>query len=495
MLRSTLITAGTVALAAGATAQTQLQFDTPIKAPGVKYGGTYHTVTGTITRDTWQVSNFGALDAIYTNTSTQFYFTGIIGPTGSRAGGQITDTGGIPTTMNTLVSGVTRDEYLVTSFDFSYCDLDQAGPVSGWDVFFYESLAPGTSALGAPTVQTLNLTGLPTGGFCWVFNIDLSGGDEFCIGGDGGDGVFDNDLDFDAFGWGMQYTGTGVAAAGPLGAGDPSATDTNYISPNTATSVTAAPAATEGTGTYYNPMAGCTEAFNPTGSALDAGTGFGNDDFGFVDDIVGGGANSGAFYFANFDAMGNLVRAGYWNRTGVCDAVNTPHYSFYIELQSALDCAPGDPGVPMVNCAATANTSGAMGLTEALGSGVPSDNNLTLRASGLPTQPVGVFGIFLHSLDDRSGNPISVGQGVLCLGDAGRFGAPNQIRQADPNGVAELTTTTGDFDLANLPIASAPFQVAAMSGSTSYFGFWHRDFTTPQVSAFNFTQPTIVTWQ
>ncbi|MEL6431887.1 MAG: hypothetical protein AAFR54_22155, partial [Planctomycetota bacterium] len=50
----------------------------------------------------------------------------------------------------------------------------------------------------------------------------------------------------------------------------------------------------------------------------------------------------------------------------------------------------------------------------------------------------------------------------------------------------------GLLDLDALPIAAAPFSVAASVGTTSYFGFWHRDAT---ALGFAFTRPCSVLWQ
>ena len=138
-------------------------------------------------------------------------------------------------------------------------------------------------------------------------------------------------------------------------------------------------------------------------------------------------------------------------------------------------------------------SSGAIGVCEAYGDATATADNVTLRASNLPTVPTGVFGIFLHSQIDTSSNPASAGQGVLCLGAAGRFTLPSQIKQADANGQAELSTSLGEWSVTSMPVAGAPFNVAATAGQTSYFGFWHRDFVA--APAFNFTGTCGVTWQ
>ena len=251
-----------------------------------------------------------------------------------------------------------------------------------------------------------------------------------------------------------------------------------------------APAATDGTATFYNPLSGCTSMANPGGLLEETGTGMGSQDFGFAEDTVGGGVGSGCFFFG-----------GYFNTTGTCGNSdgqgNNPFFSYYMEMNTSGACGmvPGGVISTATACAATPNTTGVPGACEVVGDIVASNNDVIIRATGLPATPLGVFGIFLHGLTDMSANPISTGQGLLCIGSAGRFDQTGQIQQADAMGVAELSTVAGQFDLAALPIASAPFLIAATAGTTSNFGFWHRDFVVPAAVAFNFTGTCTVTWQ
>ncbi|MEL6714786.1 MAG: hypothetical protein AAFP86_13475, partial [Planctomycetota bacterium] len=227
------------------------------------------------------------------------------------------------------------------------------------------------------------------------------------------------------------------------------------------------------------------------GVAKETGSGLLNNDFWFIEDLAGLGTPAGCFYFL-----------GYFNLAGACGngqgqplTGNNPYSAFYMEMNGTDSCdTVGGVISDPTTCPTTNNTSGVPGVCEVLGDPNPANNNVTLRASSLPTVPSGVFGIFLHGLDDISGNPILVGQGALCIGNAGRFQDATQIQQADPNGVAEISTGAGNLDINALPIAVAPFAVAATSGVTSYFGFWHRDFVTPAATAFNFTGTAGVTW-
>ncbi|MEL6431091.1 MAG: hypothetical protein AAFR54_18055 [Planctomycetota bacterium] len=456
-----------------------------------KFAGTYHVATRSFTRGSTAAVNFGTTDAIYAVTADTPYFTGL------EAGEQLQDTGVIPGGTNPLVTGG-RDDNFVTSFDFAYCDFDPSLTATSFEIDFHESAAPCTSLVAAAPTASFILAPLPAGGQCWVVNVDLTGGNEFCIGSDGGDGTYDFDQDLDSFGWAVRYTGGGVdpvlgqSSGGPIFAADPSSTDAAYVNPNgpPAGANPPAPPSIEGTGTYYNPLSGCTSAFTPNGIAKPTGSGLLNNDFCYLADATGGGAD-----------IGCIVFGGYYNLTPACASsgpAGPPFTAFYMEINAEPDCAPiEDCGIcdPSFVCTATANTSGVPGRCTLAGSPVPANNNLTLRASQLPTVPSGVFGIFLHGLSEISSTPIPAGQGVLCIGNAGRFNAPNQIKQANANGVAELSTLTGEFTLPALPVAQAPFVFAATAGTTSYFTFWHRDFVNPSSTAFNFASAVGVVWQ
>ena len=477
MSRVPLVVLGALALGSTSLAQTA---QSPLRGTArrvqspAKYAGTYHVATRTFVRGTATVANLGTTDAIYAATADVPYFTAV------EPGEQLQDTGVIPGPTNPLATGA-QEFNRVTSFDFAYCELDASLATTRFEVDFFESASPCTTLAGVAPTASVVLDGLPAAGQCWVVNVDLAGGAEFCIESDGGDGSYDFDLDADSFGWAVRYTGggtdpvTGGSSAGPILGADPSSTDFAYSNPNGPSAMPQAPAppSIDGTGTYYNPLSNCLSAFTPSGVAEPAGSGLLNQDFYFVADLAGGGANSGCYYLD-----------GYFNAAPGCGAGSTfsgrPFCAVYLELNAEPDC-PSDTGcqicIPTVcSNVATDNTSGQSGEMVFVGTPAVSANNLTLRAAQLPA---GVFGIFLHGLTDISSSPIAAGNGFLCVGEAGRFGAPGQIRQADANGVAELSTNTGAFSISALPIAQAPFTVAAASGTTSYFAFWHRDFTAP----------------
>lgn len=452
------------------------------RAPqAAKYGGVVHVASGTVTRRPTAVAAFGAADTIYACTAETPYFAPSVGPTGFASGGSVIDSGSIPGPTNAYATGATDWAPEVSGFAFAYCDLDTAPQASGWEFSFYEAATPCTSTAGLTPAATYALNGLNANG-CWLFDIDLSGV-EFCLGAEGGDGVFDDDPDFDSFAWSMRYIGSGNAAAGPYLASDPSATDASYVNPNGPNNGNAqapAPAPTAASATRFNPLSNCTSAVT-VGGPRETGSGFLSQDGDYVL-LPGSPATSGCYYFG-----------GYFNTAGVCGAAggggNRSYASFYMEIESQNSCAPVGPSsfcTPNAACAATANTSGQVGVCMGLVQSVGGVDEYVLRAENLPTSPTGVFGIFLHGLEDLSATPIAVGQGVLCIGEAGRFSAPGQIKQADANGVVELSTALGEWDINALPIASPPFTVPAVSGQVSYFGFWHRDFVMGG-GAFNFT--------
>ncbi|MEL6431089.1 MAG: hypothetical protein AAFR54_18045, partial [Planctomycetota bacterium] len=444
------------------------------------------------------VANFGTSDAMYAANADTPYFSAI------ETGEQYQDSGIIPGSTNTLVTGG-RDDNFVTSFDFAYCEFDPSLATTSFEIDFHESVVPCTTLVGAVPTASFVVDQLPASGQCWVVNVDLTGGGEFCIGGDGGDGVYDADDTLDSFGFAIRYTGgginpaTGTSGFGPILGADPAATDSVYSNPNGPPLIGAggtplnppAPPSVEGTGTYYNPLSGCTSAFTPTGVAKETGSGLRNQDVWFIEDLAGSGANSACFYFL-----------GYFNLAGACGAGqgqpltgNNPFSAFYMEMNGTDSCQTSDVISSPTACAPTPNTSGVPGVCEVSGDAIATNNDVVLRARELPTSPTGVFGIFLHGLSDISATPVSVGQGVLCIGGTGRFQAMNQIQQAGPNGIAEISTAAGNLSLSTLPISTAPFAVAASSGLTSYFAFWHRDFVTPAAAAFNFTGSCSVVWQ
>ena len=145
MLRSSLFTVSALALVASASAQTRQNpgaaTATRINQP-VKFAGTYHVATRTFTRGQAAVATFGTSDAMYAANTDTPYFAAI------ETGEQFQDSGNIPGSTNTLVSGG-RDENFVTSFDFAYCECDPTLSTTSFEIDFYESGIPCNPLLGA----------------------------------------------------------------------------------------------------------------------------------------------------------------------------------------------------------------------------------------------------------------------------------------------------------------------------------------------------------
>ena len=98
--------------------------------------------------------------------------------------------------------------------------------------------------------------------------------------------------------------------------------------------------------------------------------------------------------------------------------------------------------------------------------GLVSDDEVTLRCSGLPTSSIAMFltsprqGSFVHPAGS---------QGTLCLDrPVGRFDGPGQVRTADSGGSVSL-----DLDLERIPQLTG--FAAAQPGETWNFTTWYRD--------------------
>lgn len=412
----------------------------------VRHAGTYHVSTGAWTRTGGQVSNFGP-DTIYVNTATSGYFSSAGSVGGFAPGSTNFDNGSIPTSMNTNFPVADRDAYSVNCIELGYCDLGVAGS-SGWEVSFYADYTPCTFN-GQPDATVL-ATGLPAGG-CWTVALDLSGGLEFCLAGDGGDG-FDNVADLDAFGWSFTYAGTdGTQPAGFLLAGDPAATDPNWV-------VGGLPM--DGSGYYRTVPPGCSQE----------NTGLQTRDFWWIEDPTG--VNSNCFFF------------GYSN-PAPCTGPFQPYASWYLELQA--DVSPCIPTLFDPYCQSNPTSTGVNSTISLTGSTSAAADNVTLTA----TVPANVFGFFITSrMQGFVANPAG-SQGNLCLGGGiGRFVGPGQIMHSGASGTITLDTNTGVWSLSAIPTPSGPYQAAP--GITTNFQLWHRD--SGGVATSNFTDGYSVTW-
>lgn len=134
--------------------------------------------------------------------------------------------------------------------------------------------------------------------------------------------------------------------------------------------------------------------------------------------------------------------------------------SFVVEYESVdigvAYCLPG-----------AANSTGAPATLSAFGSTSIATNDVTLAASGLPTNQ---FGIFVTSMV-QAFVPGTGGtsNGNLCLGGTiGRYRLPGQILSSGSSGSFSFT-----IDLTALPQGGS--FLAAMPGDTWNFQAWHRD--------------------
>jgi hypothetical protein len=446
MLRSSLFTASAIALMAGASAQNSPQTLTAEKVPGaVKHAGIYHVSTGTWTRTGGAVANFGP-DTIYSNTAGSGYY--------SPAGGQGDfaplstnyDEGNVPSSFNTNNPG-NRDEYNVNCVEIGYCDFGTA--TSGWELSFYSSYAPCT--VNTSPDATIDTGAAPANG-CWTVALDLSGGAEFCLGADGGDG-FDDVQDLDSFGWSYKYTGAGVGLAGFLLTGDPQSTDPNYV---------AGADPVDGTNTYFGPASLCSP---------DEATGLQTSDFWWLEDPAG--TNSNCYWFG-----------GYSNNNS-CGGPANSYASWYMELQADTgECSSVISGGN--GCVSNPNSTGVNSTMVATGSTSIAADDVTLTA----TITANSFGFFITAQTAGFVGTPGGSQGNICLGaNIGRF--QNLAALSDGAGILSISTTAGDWTVTNIPQGSGPY--AAQVGGTAHFQCWHRDAVGGMPTS-NFTDGVVVTW-
>ncbi len=402
--------------------------------------------TGTWTRAASAVANFGP-DTIYSNTALSGYYPSAGGNGGFAPGSINTDEGNVPSSMNTNNPG-NRDEYNVNCVEIGYCDFSIAS--SGWEISFYTSYTPCTFD---PTPdQTLNTGVAPSNG-CWIISLDLSGGAEFCLGADGGDG-FDDDQDLDTFGWSFRYTGAGAGLAGFMSAGDPLATDPNWV-----TGIDPI----DGTNTYFGPPSLCSP---------DLASGLQTSDFWYLEDLVIT-TNSNCYFFG-----------GYSNNNG-CGGPSTPYASYYIELQadlaSCVACFCGQAG-----CLSNPNSTGVNSTMVVTGSSSIAADDVTLTAS----IPADSFGFFITAQTQGFIPNPGGSEGNICLGaNVGRF--QSLAADSGPAGIVEISTSLGQWSVNSIPQASGRY--AAQVGGTAYFQCWHRD-ASPSGPTSNFTDSTFITW-
>ncbi|MFT7678878.1 MAG: hypothetical protein ACI8QC_002876 [Planctomycetota bacterium] len=426
----------------------------------VRNAGIYHVASGTWTRTSGAIAALGP-DVIYKNDAPSGYFSTLNNAV-ATGDWSILDSGRIPTAGGSI-AGVTHTDYVVNALELSYCS-DVTGPNVGITFNLYDSYKPCDIIATSPTAPfslagSLSAAGLPGGASgvasCWVVTLDVSGGGEFCLEGDGGSAFpgVDGDIERDSFGIEWIFNDVWGTATGPILAGDP----------NWTLGVAGAHLGGGG-GTYYHPMTTC------------ADTGLDTPDY-FATEGLHAPIYDGCHFFG-----------GYKNTNGCGSASNTPlaafHTVVYADLGVAATC---DSGLTFCEPAGT-NSSGSSVELFGVASG-SAGSGWHLDAHGGPPNQAGYF-----LVSAGNNGSVSVGQGTLCLDSpAGRYnpvfgGAGNSLGVF--NGAGDLLNAVGTggasgngFDIpANLP---SPIGGAILPGSTWHFQVWYRDFNPGSTSNFS----------
>ena len=399
-----------------------------------KDGGTYHAATRTWTRAALRRSVPDGQEIVYSNTSN---FGGLytVGIGSLQYPGQVVyDEGVLPSIGNGTVGfGTAPDQgtYLITGFEIRYCDFKTAPMSSNWTYTFYESFDPAVdpASVASPNA-TVDLVNLPANG-CWTVTVDLTGGSEFQLTGDGGAAApgWQDDPALDSFAYGIEYRGAlGGAPAGVFFAGDPEYTGgiRGY-----------------GAGTYF---------LDPTQATTSCGT-------------TGLGALDG---WTVTDGVTTVRTPSVYSNGVGCGQGTHPFGSTYLRMFAAE--GPGSD-VGESYCLAAPNSTGVPGQIQATGRSIASQGRLTLSCTDLPPN---VFGFFLVSrAPDQNSNP-GGSAGNLCIANPlGRLDEPWQVKNSGPNGTVSLSTELGEWSIGAQPIGGG--LVPALAGETWYYQFWHRD--------------------
>lgn len=246
MIRVCLHTGLAVLLSASALAQSDASVDVYSIPHVTVVDGVYHVATQTLEMNGGSTSMPVNTQVIYNNTCPTPYFASALNGT------TWVDDGRIPTSNSPVPNNGTLNNYRVNKFQIGYCTRDLAG-VFSIRVRFWQSLLQNTTTCtslagaGVPTAD-FTLTGVPgapTVGTltCYILDIDLTGGFEFCMQGDA-DGSFNADAFQDGFGWGatlLGQTGADVPSTGGF-------IMAGVIPPGAGTAVPCP----VGEGTYYN---------------------------------------------------------------------------------------------------------------------------------------------------------------------------------------------------------------------------------------------------
>jgi hypothetical protein len=344
---TTLSAFGATALLA-TTGLSQQQADAQ-RAGAVKDAGVYHVSTGTWTRG---ATTAFSTDTAYDNTANSGFF--------GNMGASMTwyDGGTLPGTNRPSAPMGCTDSYLVDGFQVAYCTYEgAAGTAMTYD--FYASLASCTDPSGITATAAFSATGPGSSSVgaqaCWIVTFDLAGTSLAFTMAAEADGVFDNSLALDNFGWGFGQTIT-AGTGGPLLRGDPNN-------------------APFGDDTYYQ---------NP-GSSI-GGTGLDNQDQFWLFDPSGATA-AGCYWFGGYGP-------------------GTPWTGFHLELYA-------DGGTCTTSgctsyCSSNPNSAGAgAAITSTDGCDADGNGIVSMSASPVPNQP----GIFFHGTNQLAA---PFGCGLLC---------------------------------------------------------------------------------
>ncbi len=385
----------------------------------VKDAGIYHVGSGTWTRTTGQSANLGP-DIIYRNDVPSGYLgVGWEGATG-------VDEGIIPTTANPV--GGLQDAYEINGLSFAYCALG-SGPNIQWDLTLFDSYVPCDDPdIPANCIHEAwfgSFPGFPANNSCWLVTLDLSGGNEVCLAGDGGPcapGYQGGALNLDHFGFGQRWQNGGLTA-GPILSGDPIW-------------------APRGEGTCYNPTLTCPQGATGLGMLHRFGIGTplnGCFWFGSPPSGKGCGSPGGPYAQMNLTLFTDCTQAcvpEFCPSTTFCgDGLASPNFTdIHIDT---CDCSAGSIRVSL--------SKGPPGVPGYL---------LVSESTGLLVNPPGA-------------------QGSLCLGSPiGRFA--KDVGLIDTAGIlsTDILNANSGGGGGNVPTLGKNF--CNPGGGTWTFQYWHR---------------------
>lgn len=477
MLRFLLLVAAFVCPSCPVWAQ-RLESDLGIIQGPVRDGGTFHVATGTWTHNQPPGFLLGP-DTVYNNTAYTANFSGghIAMVTSSF---DLVMAGRIPSTSGG--AGANRDNYNLNGVSIRYCIDDDAlatGPLDV-QVTLYPSYVACEDPADFQIAGQFVGAGLPgsdpaqvaLGYFtCWTVQFDLTGA-EICVPGDG-DGVFNNALAFDSFGFGLEFdpggTGgyVGAITVGPVLAGDRdwTARAAGEITPPS-------PGGGGGGGaTYYGPAEICVPTLGGENS-----TGYDTEDLWWTGDRSSAGIAAGCFWFWGGSGPGCNANGTYF--------VNPPANMYaLLTADTTGNCLPvgGLVGTAFCDPNSPNSTGFPCHLAGLHHPGVGSGLHLEATAG-----PAAEFGYFLVGNAPSAGVVLPNNGGQFCLdvtmgNGFGRYNVTgsslNSIGQFDGGGTLQNLVGTAQwgsgFDVpSNLPIAGSP---AITAGSTWHFQLWYRD--------------------